>query len=142
MSLVTDIKEKDTKSSQNEQNQAREWKECKRCEDSYDSKLDESTFLVTPFSDSNEDECLAPSDNIEPLLHHDSSISVVSILEGFNDEPPLEENDDLFDLESKENDGKKILYDSPIDDLITKDKVFDPGIYEKSFSPTFVKLTF
>ncbi|GKE96420.1 hypothetical protein Tco_1581275, partial [Tanacetum coccineum] len=32
------------------------------CEDSYNSNLDESTFLVTPISDSNEDECLAPRD--------------------------------------------------------------------------------
>ncbi|GJT44650.1 hypothetical protein Tco_0953365 [Tanacetum coccineum] len=62
------------------------------CKDSYDSNLDESTFL----------HCF--------------------ILEGFTDEPPLEENDDLFDLESKENDWKKILYDAPIDDLITGDK--------------------
>ncbi|GJY26407.1 hypothetical protein Tco_0401133 [Tanacetum coccineum] len=53
-------------------------------------------------------------DDIELLLHHDPSISVVSILEGFTDEPPLEENDDLFDLESKENEWKKILYDAPI----------------------------
>ncbi|GJV36522.1 hypothetical protein Tco_1408999 [Tanacetum coccineum] len=51
---------------------------------------------------------------------------IVSILEEFTDEPLLEENDDLFDLESKENDWKKILYDAPIDDLITEDKVFDP----------------
>ncbi|GKC99480.1 hypothetical protein Tco_1169755 [Tanacetum coccineum] len=57
------------------------------------------------------DECLAPSDDIELLLHHDPSISVISILEWFTDETPLEENDDLFDLESKENDWKKILYD-------------------------------
>ncbi|GKE20799.1 hypothetical protein Tco_1432311 [Tanacetum coccineum] len=49
-------------------------------------------------------------------------ISVVSILERFTDEPPLEENDDLFDLESNKNKWKKILYDDPIDDLI-----FDPG---------------
>ncbi|GJV78605.1 hypothetical protein Tco_1514475 [Tanacetum coccineum] len=112
------------------------------CKDSYDSNLDESTFLVTPLSDSNEDECLAPSDDIELLLHHDPSISVVSILEGFTDEPPLEENDDLFDLESKENDWKKILYDAPIDDLITEDKVFDPGIHEIIFSPTYVNLSF
>ncbi|GJY88218.1 hypothetical protein Tco_0502846 [Tanacetum coccineum] len=55
-------------------------------------------------------------------------ISVVSILEGFTNEPPLEENDDLFDLESKMNEWKKILYDDPIDDLI-----FDPrGIYDES----------
>ncbi|GJR37221.1 hypothetical protein Tco_1212905 [Tanacetum coccineum] len=112
------------------------------CKVSYDSNLDESTFLVTPLSDSNEDEVFTPRDDVELLLHHDPSISIVSILEGFIDEPPLEENDDLFDLESKGNDWKKILYDAPIDDLITEDKVFDPGIYEKSFSPTFVKLTF
>ncbi|GJR14425.1 hypothetical protein Tco_0797077 [Tanacetum coccineum] len=95
------------------------------CKDSYDSNLDESTFLVTPLSDSNEDECFIPSDDVELLLHRDSStpmISVVSILEGFTDEPPLEENDDLFNLESKKNEWKKILYDDPIDDLI-----FDPG---------------
>ncbi|GJV31769.1 hypothetical protein Tco_1392169 [Tanacetum coccineum] len=92
------------------------------CKDSYDSNLDESTFLVTPLSDSNKDECLAPSDDIELLPHPDPSISIVSILEGFTDEPPLEENDDLFDLESKGNEWKKILYDAPIDDVI-----FDPG---------------
>ncbi|GJV44952.1 hypothetical protein Tco_1429488 [Tanacetum coccineum] len=99
---------------------------------------------VNPLFD-EEDECLAPGDDIEFLLHHDSStpiISIVFILEGFINEPPLKENDDLFDLELKENEWKKILYDAPIDDLITKDKVFNLGIYEKSFSLTFVKLTF
>ncbi|GJW15385.1 hypothetical protein Tco_0019518 [Tanacetum coccineum] len=94
------------------------------CKDSYDSNLDESTFRVIPLSDSNEDECFTPTDDVELLLYRDSStpmISVVSILEGFTNEPPLEENDDLFDLESKMNEWKKILYDNPIDDLI-----FDP----------------
>ncbi|GJX00133.1 reverse transcriptase domain-containing protein [Tanacetum coccineum] len=96
------------------------------CKDSYDSNLDESTFLVTPLSDSNKDECLAPGDNIEILLHHDPSTpmkSIASILEGFIDDPPFEENDDLFDLECKTNDWKRILYDAPID----KAKCFDPG---------------
>ncbi|GJZ27649.1 hypothetical protein Tco_0572296 [Tanacetum coccineum] len=51
-----------------------------------------------------------------------SNPNVVSILEGFTDELPLEENDDLFDLESNKNEWKKILYDDPIYDLI-----FDPG---------------
>ncbi|GJY51270.1 hypothetical protein Tco_0442117 [Tanacetum coccineum] len=95
------------------------------CKDSYDYNLDESTFLVTPLFDSNKDECFTPSDDVELLLYHDSStpmISVVSILEGFTNKPPLEENDDLFDLEYKKNEWKKILYDNPIDDLI-----FDPG---------------
>ncbi|GKA00876.1 hypothetical protein Tco_0673541, partial [Tanacetum coccineum] len=100
------------------------------CKDSYDSNLDESTLLVTPLFDSNEDEFFIPGDDIELLLHHDLStpkISVVSILEGFIDEPPLEENDDLFDLKSKTNEWKKILYDAPVYDLMTKDKFFDPG---------------
>nr|GEX36566.1 retrotransposon protein, putative, Ty3-gypsy subclass [Tanacetum cinerariifolium] len=89
------------------------------CKDSYDSNLDESTFLVTTLFDSNEDEYFTPGDDIELLLYRDPStpmMSIVSILEGFTDEPPLEENDDLFDLESKENEWKKILYDAPIDD--------------------------
>ncbi|GJT92176.1 hypothetical protein Tco_1081021 [Tanacetum coccineum] len=132
------------------------------------------------------------------------------LLEGFTDEPPLKENDDLFDLKSKTNEWKKILYDDPIDDLIfdprgdvdeidafldidiltnikdgfydsegdvlylksflsdvttpspppevfldrdprsLKDepdlksivKVFDPGIHKKTFSPTYVSLSF
>ncbi|GJU49075.1 hypothetical protein Tco_1218630 [Tanacetum coccineum] len=82
-------------------------------------------------------------DEIEFLLLRDpSKISVDSILEGFTDEPPLEENDDLFDLESKENEWKKILHDASIDDLMTEDKNFDPGIPEKFFSPTYVKLPF
>ncbi|GJT86863.1 hypothetical protein Tco_1068580 [Tanacetum coccineum] len=95
------------------------------CKDSYDSNFNESTFLVTPLSDSNKDEFFTPGNDIEFLLHRDPStptISIVSILEGFTDEPPLEENDDLFDLKSKTNEWKKILYDDPIDDL-----VFDSG---------------
>ncbi|GJS06217.1 hypothetical protein Tco_0363013 [Tanacetum coccineum] len=87
------------------------------CKDSYDSNLDKSTFLVTPLSDSNKDECLALGNDIEILLHHNPSTpmkSVASILEGFIDDPPFEENDDLFDLECKTNDWKRILYDAPI----------------------------
>ncbi|GJU24901.1 reverse transcriptase domain-containing protein [Tanacetum coccineum] len=96
------------------------------CKDSYDSNLDESTFLVIPLSDSNKDECLTPEDYIEILLHHDPSTplkSVASILEGFINDPPFEENDDLFDLECKTNDWKRILYDAPIDEA----ECFDPG---------------
>ncbi|GKB20889.1 replication protein A 70 kDa DNA-binding subunit B [Tanacetum coccineum] len=102
---------------------------------------------VTPLSDFNEDECFNPGgdvDEIEFLLRRDPStpkMSVVSIIEGFTDEPPLEENDDLFDLEYKANDWKKILYDAPIDDLMTEDKVFDHNIHKKNFSPTYVSLS-
>nr|GEU72622.1 hypothetical protein [Tanacetum cinerariifolium] len=89
------------------------------CKDSYDPNLNESTFLVTPLFDSNKDEYFTPGDDVELLLHRDPSIhvmSVASILEGFTNEPPLEENDDLIDLESKNDEWKKFLYDSPIDD--------------------------
>nr|GFD17996.1 hypothetical protein [Tanacetum cinerariifolium] len=67
----------------------------------------------------------------DDLVHRDPSIpvmSVASILEGFTDEPPLEENDDLFDLELKNDYWKKILYDAPI--LMTEDKVFEPMIHD------------
>ncbi|GJR10004.1 reverse transcriptase domain-containing protein [Tanacetum coccineum] len=77
------------------------------CKDSYDSNLDKSTFLVTPLSDSNKDESVIPRDDIEFLLHDNPSTplkSVASILEGFINDPPFEENDDLFDLECKTND--------------------------------------
>ncbi|GJT34493.1 hypothetical protein Tco_0924912 [Tanacetum coccineum] len=96
------------------------------CKDSYDSNVDESTFLVTPLFDSNKDKCLTPGDNIEFLLHYDSSTplkSVASILEGFINDPLFEENDDLFDLECETNDWKRILYDAQID----KAECFDPG---------------
>nr|GEW17874.1 hypothetical protein [Tanacetum cinerariifolium] len=101
------------------------------CKDSYDPNLDESTFLVTLLSNYNEDEYFTPSDDVELLLYHDPSIpkmSVASILEGFTDEPPLKENDDLFDLDSKNDDWKKILYDAPI--LMTEDNVFDLEIHD------------
>nr|GFB95120.1 hypothetical protein [Tanacetum cinerariifolium] len=78
------------------------------------------------------------SDYVELLLHHDPSIpamSVASILEGFIDEPPLKENDELFDLEPKNDEWKKILYDAPI--LMTEDKVFDPEIHHKFFSTLY-----
>nr|GEZ82793.1 hypothetical protein [Tanacetum cinerariifolium] len=79
----------------------------------------------------------------DDVVHHDPSIpkmSVASIIEGFIDEPPLEENDDLFDLEPKNDVWKKILYDAPI--LMTEDKNFDRRIHDYIFSPTYVSLPF
>nr|GEZ08283.1 hypothetical protein [Tanacetum cinerariifolium] len=105
------------------------------------SNFNDDCTSFTPLFDVNEDEYFAPGDDVELLLHRDPStpmMSVVSILEGFTDEPPLEDNDDLFDLESKKNEWKKILYDAPIDDLMTKDKVFDLEIHDKFFSPTYL----
>nr|GEV49653.1 hypothetical protein [Tanacetum cinerariifolium] len=138
--------------------------------DSYDSNLDEPDLLVTPLSDANKDECFDSGDDDDEinvldcedgyydsegdilylesflnddLVHHDPSIpkiSVASILERFTDEPPLEENDDLFDLDSKNDDWKRILYGAPI--LMTEDNIFDPRIHDQIFSPTYVSLPF
>nr|GFA24121.1 hypothetical protein [Tanacetum cinerariifolium] len=102
--------------------------------DSYDSNLDEPNLLVTPVSDANKIKCFdsgGDDDEInvsdstdsyydsegdilylesllnDDLVHHDKSIptmSVTSILEGYTDKPPLEENDELFDLEPKNDD--------------------------------------
>ncbi|GKG49293.1 hypothetical protein Tco_0515745, partial [Tanacetum coccineum] len=50
--------------------------------------------------------------------------NIASILEGFIDDLFfVKENDDLFDLECKTNDWKRILYDAPIE----KAECFDPG---------------
>nr|GEX73890.1 hypothetical protein [Tanacetum cinerariifolium] len=100
---------------------------------------------TTPLFDVNEDEYFTPGDDVELFLHRDPStpmMSVVSILEGFTDEPTLKEYDDLFDLEPKNDDWKKILYDASIDDLMSEDKIFDPEICVKFFSPTYVSLPF
>nr|GEX97695.1 hypothetical protein [Tanacetum cinerariifolium] len=141
-----------------------------KSKDSYDSNLDESNLLITPLSDANKNECFdsgGDDDEInvldcedsyydsegdilylksllnDDLVRHDPSIptiSVASILEGFTDEPPLKENDELFDLEPKNDDWKKILYDAPI--LMTEDKVFDLEIHDQKFSPTYDCLDF
>nr|GEU44409.1 hypothetical protein [Tanacetum cinerariifolium] len=109
--------------------------------DFYDSNLDESDLLVTPLFDANKDECFDSRGDVDEindfedgyydsegdilylenflnddLVYRDPSIpamSVASILDGFTDEPPLEKNDDLFDLESKNDDWKKIYRGSP-----------------------------
>nr|GEU70495.1 ATP-dependent DNA helicase PIF1-like [Tanacetum cinerariifolium] len=75
--------------------------------------------------------------SVEDLFPIPSESEIQPGVIGFTDEPPLEENDDLFDLKSKDNKWKKILYDAPINDLMTEDKVFDPEILEKIFSLTY-----
>ncbi|GJU40734.1 reverse transcriptase domain-containing protein [Tanacetum coccineum] len=66
------------------------------------------------------------AEEIVPILRESDDTSRsdnCSILEGFIDDPPFKENDDLFDLECKTNDWKRILYDAQID----KAEFFDPG---------------
>nr|GEX23045.1 hypothetical protein [Tanacetum cinerariifolium] len=133
-----------------------------KSKDSYDSNLDEPDLLVTPLSNANKNKCFDSGGDddeinvldcedsyydsegdilylesflIDDLVYHYSSIPTMSvsfILEGFTDESPLKENDELFDLEHKNDDWKKILYGAPI--LLTKDKVLDPGIHDQIFS--------
>ncbi|GJW53555.1 reverse transcriptase domain-containing protein [Tanacetum coccineum] len=68
------------------------------CKDYYDSNLDESSFLVTPLSDSNKDECLTPGDDIEFLLHDDPSTPLKNVafilrVQGFIYGSPFEDDD-------------------------------------------------
>ncbi|GJU98765.1 hypothetical protein Tco_1328036 [Tanacetum coccineum] len=117
------------------------------CKDSYDSNLDESTFLVTPLSDSNKDEYLTPGDDIKFLLHHDPSTplkSVASFLEGFINDPPFEENDDLFDLECKTNDEAECFnprgYNDEIDAFLAiKVPTYIKGYYDLEEDVTYLE---
>ncbi|GJX49779.1 hypothetical protein Tco_0276624 [Tanacetum coccineum] len=104
--------------------------------DSYDSNLDEPALLVTPLSDANEDECFGPGgdiDEIDAFLDIDVSTDIIYLKNFLIDDtipnlPPREFLD--YDLRS--------LKDEPYnDDLMTEDKVFDPGIHEKKFSLTY-----
>nr|GFA38213.1 hypothetical protein [Tanacetum cinerariifolium] len=93
---------------------------------------------ILPSDDESLSDKDVPEDNVKiysnPLFEFDDEY--ISS-DGFTDELPLKENDDLFDLESKNDDWKKIFYDAPINDLITKDKVFDLGIHDQMFSLTY-----
>ncbi|GJV43758.1 hypothetical protein Tco_1428294 [Tanacetum coccineum] len=120
--------------------------------DSYVSNLDESALLVTPLSDANEDECFDPGgviDEIDAFLDMDISTDIKN---GYHDS-----NGDIIYLESFLIDDtipnlppEVFLDHDPIslkdkpdnDDLMTEDKVFDPGIWEIIFSSTYVKLPF
>ncbi|GJW86764.1 hypothetical protein Tco_0162104 [Tanacetum coccineum] len=120
--------------------------------DSYVSNLDEPALLVTPLSDANEDECLDPRgiiDEINAFLdmdistdiekgYHDSKGDIIyldSLL--INDTIPNLPPEVFLDLDPRS------LKDEPDnDDLMTEDKVFDPGIWEIILSPTYVKLPF
>nr|GEU77368.1 hypothetical protein [Tanacetum cinerariifolium] len=113
-----------------------------------DKVIKSSVKDFVPILSESEDMSESDSDDVDEIelqLHRDPStpkMSVASIFKGITNELPLEENDGLFDFESKETEWKKIFYDALIDDLITEDKVFDPEIHEKKISPTNVKLTF
>ncbi|GKC96536.1 hypothetical protein Tco_1161978 [Tanacetum coccineum] len=119
-------------------------------EDSFDSKLAEPTLLISPLSNANKDECFDPGgDEIDAFLDLDISTEIennfhnskgdIIFLEKLlikNTFPNLP-SEVFFD-----HDPRSLKDEPDNDDLMTEDKVFDPGIHEKSFSLTFVKLTF
>ncbi|GKB60291.1 hypothetical protein Tco_0916477 [Tanacetum coccineum] len=119
---------------------------------SYVSNLDEQALLVTPLSYFNEDECFDPGGEINKIDafldmdistdiengYHDSERDIIyleSLL--INDTIPNLPHDLFLDHDPKN------LKDKPDnEDLKSMVKVFDPGIHEKKFSSTYVRLPF
>ncbi|GJW47593.1 hypothetical protein Tco_0079239 [Tanacetum coccineum] len=109
----------------------------------------EPALLVTPLSDANKDECFDPGgdiDEIDAFLDIDVSTDVE---DGYHDSEgdiiyfeSLLMNNTIPNLPSEvflDHDPRS-LKDEP--NFVYMVQVFDPGIHEKSFSLTFVKLTF
>ncbi|GJU85243.1 hypothetical protein Tco_1292789 [Tanacetum coccineum] len=120
--------------------------------DSYVSNLDEPDLLVTPLSDANEDECFDPGgdiDEIDAFLDMDISTDIEN---GYHDSEgdiiyleSLLIDDTILNLPPEEllDHNPRSLKDEPDNDnLKSMVKVFDPGIWEKFFSPTYVRLSF
>nr|GEY00392.1 hypothetical protein [Tanacetum cinerariifolium] len=107
------------------------------CKDSYDSNLDESTFLVTPLFNVNEVECFDLGGDVDEINdfedgYYDSEGDILYLESLLSDDTTPNLPPEVFldpDLRSSS--------DAPIDDLISEDKVFDPEIYVNFFSPTY-----
>ncbi|GKE74723.1 hypothetical protein Tco_1536764, partial [Tanacetum coccineum] len=115
---------------------------------SYDSNLDEPALLVTSLSDANEDECFHSGgeiDEIDAFLDMDISTDIEN---GYHDS-----DGDIICLESLlidatisnlppevflDHNPRSLKDELDKEDLKSTDKVFDPGIHEKIFSPTYV----
>ncbi|GJW55075.1 hypothetical protein Tco_0099160 [Tanacetum coccineum] len=120
--------------------------------DSYVSNLDEPALLVTPLFDANGDECFDPGgdfDEIDAFLDIDVP---TDIKDGYHDSEgdiiyfeSLLINDTFLNLSHEvflDRDPRSLEDEPDTDDLKNIVKVFDPGIWEKFFSPTYVKLPF
>ncbi|GJY98114.1 hypothetical protein Tco_0515024 [Tanacetum coccineum] len=120
--------------------------------DSYVSNLDEPALLVTPLFDANEDECFDPGgeiDEIDTFLDMDISTDIEnSYHDSEGDIIYLESlliNDTIPNLPPKvflDHDPKNLKDEPNNEDLKSMDKVFDPGIHENFFFPTYVSLPF
>ncbi|GJZ65308.1 hypothetical protein Tco_0622004 [Tanacetum coccineum] len=124
-----------------------------KSKDSYVSNLDEPVLLVTPLFDANEDECFDPGgviDEIDAFLdmdistdyfgpvYHDSEGDIIYLESLLIDDTSPNLPPEVF----LDHDPRSLKDEPDNDDLMTEDKIFDPGIHKKSFSPIFVKLTF
>ncbi|GJS07994.1 hypothetical protein Tco_0364790 [Tanacetum coccineum] len=123
-----------------------------KSKESYVSNLDEPALLVTPLSDANEDECFDPEgviDEIDAFLdmdiptdiendYHDSEGDIIYLESLLIDDTSPNLPPEVF----LDHDPRSLKDEPDNDDLMTENKVFDPGIHEKSFSLTFVKFTF
>ncbi|GJR14884.1 hypothetical protein Tco_0797536 [Tanacetum coccineum] len=120
--------------------------------DSYVSNLDEPALLVTPLFDTNEDECFDPGgkiDEIDVFLDIDISTKIEN---GYHDSEgdiiyleSLLIDDTIPNLLPEEllDHNPKSLKDEPDNDnLKSMVKVFDPRIWEKILSLTYVRLSF
>ncbi|GJS62438.1 reverse transcriptase domain-containing protein [Tanacetum coccineum] len=104
--------------------------------DSNVSNFDEPILLNTPLFD--DDECFDPGGEIDKIdafmdAYNDSEGDVLEILHNTTHNLFLKV---FFDHEPQ---GLKDEPDN--DDLMTEDKVFDPGVMEKIFSPSYVRLS-
>ncbi|GJZ61499.1 hypothetical protein Tco_0617636 [Tanacetum coccineum] len=120
--------------------------------DSYVSNLDGPSLLVTPLSDANEDECFDPGgeiDEIDAFLdmdistdiengYHDSERDIIYLESLLIDAPISNLPPEVF----LDHDPKSLKDELDKEDLKSMDKVFDPGIHEKIFYPTYVSLPF
>ncbi|GKB65933.1 hypothetical protein Tco_0927345, partial [Tanacetum coccineum] len=106
----------------------------------------------TPLSDANEDECFDPGgeiDEIDAFLDIDVSTGIEN---GYHDSEgdiiyleSLLINDTIPNLPPEvflDHDPRSLKDEPDKDDLKSSVKVFDPGIHENTFSPTYVRLPF
>ncbi|GKF00108.1 hypothetical protein Tco_0023458, partial [Tanacetum coccineum] len=129
--------------------------------------LDESALLVTPFSDTNTDECFDPGgefDEIETCLTSDSiplrnngadfdpEGDILLLEKLLNDDvsfplPPKELHFEGLNIppdseEFLDHDPRSLKDEADKDNLKRIVKVFDPEIWEKILPPTYVRLSF
>ncbi|GJX16019.1 reverse transcriptase domain-containing protein [Tanacetum coccineum] len=120
--------------------------------DSYVPKLDESDLLVTPLFDANEDECFDPGGDIDKIDAFLDIYVSTDVKDGYHDSEGdiiyLERlliNNTFPNLPSEvflDHEPRSLKDEPNKDGLKSMVKVFDPGIYEKKFSPTYVRLSF